>query len=396
VAWVLALARAGGGDSALALRTIPILGWIAAVAALTSHARDRALWWAWALGLPPLFFLTNLAIPDGLLLAAWGGALAGALAGGRGWWVAGALAGLASLAKYTGVLLLPLLILAAPGPERRSAHPWAGLAVALALLAPNLAWNAAHGWVTARFVVSEGLLSAPGWTGPLVQVLDQALVVGPVAFGAAVAASVRGGTREDRLLVAASAPVLALFALAALGGRPEAHWPAPAWIGAGLLVSRATGRIRRAGELGAWLGVFATAAIVAHAERPWATFPGDPGVRLTEGRILAEEVDRWSAATATDPARPVLTERYQEAALIEWHTGSPARVLPGCGRPSQYDLEPAPLPAEGLFVRPLRGGPPSCALARCDEVSASSPIRRLDRWERRVGPWDVFELGSCR
>ena len=235
VGWVLALERGILGDHALALRLVPILGWVAAVAALRPYARDRGLWAVWAFGLPPLAILTNLAVPDALLLSTWALAMAAALRGGRGWWLAGLFAGLASLSKYSGIAVLPLLM--AGSGEHRTRDPWIGLGVALAVLAPNLAWNAAHGWITFRFQAGEGLFSPhpPGVLGPLRVVLDQALLLGPLA---AVATGIwwtrRPGSRVDRMCLATSLPLVLGFALAAIGGPPEAHWPAPAWIGVGV------------------------------------------------------------------------------------------------------------------------------------------------------------------
>ena len=161
----------------------------------------------------------------------------------------------------------------------------------------------------------------------------------------------------------------------------------------GLGLSRTTGRLRRLAWTGAWLGLFATVALVVHAEHPLVRLPADPAVRLTEGRALADEIGRWAIpATAGDePARPVYTERYQEAALIHWHTGIPARVLPGCGRPSQYDLDPPPVADRAWFVRPSRRGPPTCTSA-FSSVDGPDHPRPVDARGRRVGPWDLFAV----
>jgi hypothetical protein len=418
VAWVLALARSTFGDHGWALRLGAVVGWGAAVGALAPSARLPGLWGWWALGLPPLAVLTVLAVPDGLLLPLWALGLAAAIRGGRGWWCAGALGGLASLAKYSGIALVPLLILGATASERRSRDPWIGLAIAIAALAPNLWWNAHHDWVTFRFQLSEGLLSpqAPGLGGILRQVTDQALIAGPVAAAAGAVwmatSSRRWGAldRVDRLCLATSAPLALGFALAAAGGPPEAHWPAPAWIGVGLGLARSGGRLARVAYLGAVLGGLGTLALAIHAERPLVQLRDDPGTRLTEGRLLAGLVSQWVVPPTSERglrALPVYTERYQEAALIRWHTrslvegGLPARTLPGCGRRSQYDVddvaEPdfAPAPV-AWYLRPARGGPPGCVSRWYDDVGGPHPVWPIDRHGRRVGPWDLFELGGAR
>ncbi|MEQ1506735.1 MAG: hypothetical protein ABMB14_31195, partial [Myxococcota bacterium] len=385
--------------------------------ALAPAAGDRGTWVVWAAGLPPLAVLTNLAVPDALLLTAWALGLAGAIRGGRGWWVAGLCGGLASLAKYTGIGLVPLLILGADPAERRTADPWLGLALAAALVAPNLGWNAVHDGVTLRFQLGEGLLNAhpPGLGGVVVQLVDQCLVAGPIAAAAAVGWFARttsgwaSAPRVDRLCLATSLPLAVGFALAAIGGPPEAHWPAPMWIGIGLGLSRAAGRLHRAGSLGAALGAVVSVAIAVHGVHPLVRWPGDPGVRLTEGEVLGAEVARWvvPAVAGDEPRYPVFTERYQEAALLRWTTGLDVHVLPGCGRRSQDDLDAgradavladavlaATLPDRVWFVRPATSGPPRCLLDRYPILDGPHPIRTVDRFDRRVGPWDLF--GAAR
>jgi hypothetical protein len=70
--------------------------------------------------------------------------------GGPVWLAAGAVAGVALENKLSPAFLLAALLLGllATGPRRvfRSPWPWAGGAVALALWAPNLVWQAVNGW----------------------------------------------------------------------------------------------------------------------------------------------------------------------------------------------------------------------------------------------------------
>jgi hypothetical protein len=70
--------------------------------------------------------------------------------GGKGWLAVGAVAGLAlenklSPAFLLGAVLVGVLVVG-PRPALRSPWPWLGALVALALWAPNLVWQAAHGW----------------------------------------------------------------------------------------------------------------------------------------------------------------------------------------------------------------------------------------------------------
>jgi len=401
IAWVLAATRPVLGETPLALRALPIGAAIASVAALTPFARDRVTWLLWGLGLPPLWLMTQLAVPDTLLIAAWGGALAAVLRGGRWWLLAGVLAGLAAMAKPTGLLLMPLLLAADPA-GRRTPWPWLGAALAAVVVAPNLAWNALHDGVMFRFQIAEGLLhpGAAGWLGPVRQVAEQALFVTPVAGGAALVWAVRRPfDRIDRLCWAVSVPVLVGFAVAALGGPPEAHWPAPAWLGVGLGLSRSSGRLLRAAGVGAWLGALATLTILLHAQLGLLRLGLDPAVRLSQGAVIGAAVARAAlpiGVSAGDPrateATAVVTERYQEAALIHYYTGIPARTLPGCGRRSQYDLWPNEVPAHAWFVRPARTGVPTCAAAHFSQLRRAPPVGDRDGAGRWVGSWDLYDV----
>jgi hypothetical protein len=118
---------------------------------------------------------------------------------------------------------------------------------------------------------------------------------------------------------------------------------------------------------------------------------------------MAGLVAQWVVPAAAESGRQrltVYTERYQEAALIRWYTGIPARTLPGCGRRSQDDLDDLDgdgfVPAtDAWFVRPARSGPPACAIVWYGAPSAGPhPIRPLDPSGRAAGAWDLFELGA--
>jgi 4-amino-4-deoxy-L-arabinose transferase-like glycosyltransferase len=74
--------------------------------------------------------------------------------------LAGALLGLAFLAKYTAILLVPatfVYVLAAKPMRRWLRRPsfFAGGAVALAVVSPVLFWNEAHGWASVRLHLAE-------------------------------------------------------------------------------------------------------------------------------------------------------------------------------------------------------------------------------------------------
>ncbi|MCB9690492.1 MAG: hypothetical protein H6736_01635 [Alphaproteobacteria bacterium] len=394
IAWVLAPLAPLHSDVALRLPAL-LCGVVAPLVLLRLHA-DRVFAAAWWAGVVPLAWLTAFMTPDALLLALWAGTLAAAARGGRGWWLAGLLGALAGLAKHSGLLVFPLAALALREREARM-----GLAVWLAVLAPHLAWLATHDLVTVRFQLHEGVLNAhpPGPLGPLQVLAQQAALLNPLILGSIVVVWARGipGDRVGRLAWITSAPVALAFLLASFGGPPDAHWLAPCWVGAGILVSRARGRLARVAWTGIGIGLFASLLLVAHGE--WGVFriPLDPRDRIQEGPYVAEGTGAWALPEGVGPlepgverASPVLTERYQEAALVWWYTGIPARRHPLCGRSDQFDLWPEPVPEAYIFVRPARGGPLTCI-----DTDHAPPRHRIDGVRpdgRVVGRWDVFDV----
>ncbi|MFT4627203.1 MAG: hypothetical protein ACI8PZ_005884 [Myxococcota bacterium] len=404
IAGWLAASRALLGDSELALRGGSIAIGLLSPALFWNHVTDRPLLILWWIAAPPLAWLTLFATPDALLIGAWAAALAAA-ASGR-WRTVGIAGGIATLCKLTGGLLVPLLLLAA-GRTEWSRSRWA-VPGALLLPLPWLVWNAQHDWVSVRFPLSEGLYSphAPGLLGPPLQILGQVGVLTPplalvaAAWLLSVGRRVLSGTadRTDRLAWWTSAPLVLGFCIAAVGGPPEAHWTAPAWVGVGLGLARSRGRLADSAWLGGWLALVASVIVGAHAHYPLTRLPTDPATRLTEGPVIADLVGRWALPDGVAPhgpgvldATPVLTERYQEAAFVHYYLGIPAAKAAGCGRQDQYDLWSPPTPMDAVFVKPATGG---TALCTDDTHSKRGPhrMRGEDRPGRIIGVWDVWEL----
>ena len=164
IAWQVWLGRHLAGDSPLGVRLIPALSTaatsllacdLARLMELGERVAARAGIWLNATLL--VGFAGGLAVPDVPGALFWTAVLWAAMRAMRGagaWWLAaGAAAGLACLSKYSGLFLAPgialWLALAADGRRQlRTPWPWLGAAVALAVFAPNVAWNAQHGWLT--------------------------------------------------------------------------------------------------------------------------------------------------------------------------------------------------------------------------------------------------------
>jgi lipid-A-disaccharide synthase len=382
IAGVIRAGTALLGDTELGVR-LPglILGGLSAALAV-ALARQRALAAA-ALSTMPLFALGGvLATPDLPLAAAW--ALGVWAASKERWALAGVAAGLAMLSKYTGLLLLPLLIIGA-GAWRKP-RAWLALLPAALVYAPNALWNLNHDAISWRFQLEHVAAAADrlGFIGA------QVGLAGPVLFVAGAVWSWvawRSEDRIERLLWWASVPVL-LVAIVAGG---EANWAAPAWLGITVGICRRVGAWRRAVVVGVGINLALSLLVTTHvAVTPLVNLPADPRDRLAGGRTLGESVKAWGVDD-------VLTSRYQEAALIHFYGGVPARALPGHSRFNHYDMAPWDPPEHALFVRTWRGlqGTPT------DErgydrsgpntvtayVSTPNPVV-----PRMVARWQVFEL----
>ena len=277
--------------------------------------------------------------PDTPLLLFWTAtlwALGRLHATGRGgWWlVAGAAAGLAGASKYSAVLMLPgiaLWLLAIPAHRTwlRHWHPWVALALGLAVVAPVLAWNAAHEWVSVIKQASRGgqpsllrlvqfqvelIAGQLGLATPIIALL------GAVGVGAAL---VRGTSGQPGwvLIVGFSAMPAVVFVLQALGERVQANWPGIVYPAACIAAAGLGARWQRWVRPGVVLGLAVTAAVWLQATLALVALP----LRLDPTLL---RLGGWPAlaATVADVARRegagfVAADNYGHAALL-------ARLLP--------------------------------------------------------------------
>jgi hypothetical protein len=126
------------------------------------------------------------------------------------------------------------------------------------------------------------------------------------------------------------------------------------------------------------------------AVHPILPLPRDPTLSLVGGRTLAEAVKAWGIT-------PVYTARYQEASWIRFYGGIDAEVLPGSGRPSQYDLWPhAAVPPRALFVRPWRQAPPRHLDEYWLHREGPNSVVAPDALLRKAGRWQVYLLDGYR
>jgi 4-amino-4-deoxy-L-arabinose transferase-like glycosyltransferase len=257
VAWAIAATTALFGDAEWAVRLAAPLAH--AVTASALYLLGRAMFGGWAgfwagfgwLVIPGVFFSSNIISTDALLLPAWA---IGMFAFWRltvtrawGWAIAvGVAIGLGLQAKYAMLYFPACMVLAAlwvkPARDALTNWRWVPIALlALAIIAPNIVWNAQNGFVTATHT-AENLDVNPTHLFNLDELVEfligQALVVGPLIFAGLVALFWRAGRRaaalsdEDKFLLAFILPTLCVVTVIAFVTRANANWAVVSYAGA--------------------------------------------------------------------------------------------------------------------------------------------------------------------
>ncbi|MEO1039893.1 MAG: glycosyltransferase family 39 protein [Pseudomonadota bacterium] len=263
IAWIIALTTGLFGDADWAVRlAAPFLHTGTAIfVGLTTRrlfgdAAGAAAVILW-LVMPAVWMSGTLITTDGPLVFCWSIGLyaLARLRDGAGWTssaVLGLAAGCAFLAKYAAIYFFIgcALALLLDGPARRALISLKGVLAGLlaaALIAPNLAWNAANDFATVSHTAANA-----NWSGPLFNpgemlsfIGEQFAVFGPVAFAVLVIAIVtaaqafnRSDDARPRLLLAGFiVPALAIVALQAFISRAHANWAASAYVAGTILIA---------------------------------------------------------------------------------------------------------------------------------------------------------------
>jgi len=198
-----ALTRVLGGDRrAIAIAVLPVMLapiYVGTFAILTPNAFDVVVWTAVLLAVIRL-----LASPSS-----------------SGWTALGVLLGVGLLNRQGVVFLIAgLLIGLVLTPARRllaSRGPWIAAAIVGLFVAPNLLWQATHGWPTAEFADNARRLKNVA-QAPLAFLAEQVTVMNPLAAPIWIAGLValwRGYGGRNRPLVWAYLAILALMIPAA-------------------------------------------------------------------------------------------------------------------------------------------------------------------------------------
>ena len=276
-----------------------------------------------------------------------------------GWTVVLGLAlGFGLLAKYAMVyFLLCAAIAASIDRDARTLlkrpQTWAALAIALVILAPNIRWVVANGFVT--FKHTRGNIAGSGFTvrpfGPLEFLASQFIIPGPIVYAAFLILLARACRKwmaqRDKLMLAFAVPPLALIAALAFVRSPNANWAAPAIVTMVIVVAAMWVRN------GEWrwikasvaIGLVAQALMIAgdaFAYRISLPFLGRNGDLYHRTLGWKELGDRAAAFAAVAQARTVASEpRAEVASLIYDLRDTPLRVLswPQSEAPvDQFDL----------------------------------------------------------
>lgn len=281
--------------------------------------------------LPGISVSSGIISTDVPLLFAWALALFAfaALLESAAMWPAlllGVAIGIGLNAKYAMAwFFLSMIVYLVVTPSRRSIladkRLYIAIAIAAALIAPNLAWNQANTFVTFGHTADNAK-----WGGALVNpakglefLASQLGVFGPILFiGLAVVtwnAWREGLPGPDRLMLAFALPVLLAITIQGFLSRAHANWAAVSYVSATILVVATLVRSAdwRWLRTSFALHIVVLTAIVAAttwAGRAALPFGPDPMARTLGWRAIADatRAELVAARTAGKPYRAVVTD----------------------------------------------------------------------------------------
>ncbi len=394
IGWILRAATGIGSDDPFWIRLpLPLIhAGTAVLLALTGRrlfgARIGGLAGAAFVSLPAVALGSLLVSTDTPMLFCFALALLAFVALGErrsaGWaLVLGAALGVGLLAKYA-MVYFPICAALAAGllPDRRIAWRDAGIAaaLALALVAPNIAWNAAHDFATLQHTaynldwVDAGV--RPGallefWAG-------QFAVAGPVLFAAYLAGLGRlRAIPPGRLLAAMSLPVFAAVSVEAIRSGANANWAAPAHLAAALLGIAVLAPRPRLLALSFAVNLAATLALPLAATQAasWRA----PGGNLVLARYVGQAaVSREAAAIAGAEGLDTLVSDSRTFLADFFYTlrdlGLSIHAAPTAGFPPHHYAQThalPPGPGDVLFVSRDPQGP-DCPVAGVEAKPVAS------------------------
>lgn len=389
--WIAHFAALADGENVIARAPFAALffatGWIYYRFTSGLFNPQTALVALFALNVTPFFFASagSWIVPDGPLLFGLATAAFAAarlffaepqdnFSSWRLWLLVGIGLGLAGLSKYSAVLTaggLAAFVLISPSQRHWLKHPapYAGALVALMLIAPVIAWNARHGWVSFEFQGGRGV--PEGGLQPaqfMTMVLGQIAFLSPWIFAplvAGLASAFRHRADERRLfLLCLSLPPIALFTMTPLwGGRGQPHWTMPGWFFAFPLMGVWLKQFGvSAGALRTWAvvssvllaGIAGVAILEASTGWPWSALAA--GSHLADPMLEAFEWRDLRKAPIFDPAPGfVISTKWSDAGKIALALGpqTPVFVLSNDARGWAFPDESASfIGRSGVIVTP--------------------------------------------
>lgn len=274
------------------------------------------------------------------------------------WMWTGLAAGLSLLSKYSALFLIAgafLWLLMSPRARvwLKTPWPWAGALLALVVFAPNLIWQATHGWesflfqfarvaghqLTGRFIM-EFLGAQLGLASPFI------FILGVIGLGRA--------RRDDDLFLPAMLvwPAILYFFIHALHDRVQGNWPCFLYPAFAILVVSAFGDAgwrKWCARLAA--PVAAVFLLAAYAQALTGIIPlgaRDPLARLL-GTGFKPVADSVADTVRRGTAKAVLTTDYESTAWLRFY--EPDLKVIQLGEPWRYPN--APTPSADLTRGPL-------------------------------------------
>ncbi len=286
-------------------------------------------------------------------------------------YLAGLSAGLAILSKYTGALLLPVILLWLLSSNRfRSSlarkEPWIGALVATVFVLPILWWNFSHDWASFKHILFIGTGYSGFWrkiSDGLGYQLAQILIISPLFFISVVAsifvatlAELRRDNDERSLLLCFGFPLF-LLAVMSFKGHAEANWGVMGYVSTGILTimiftdpHNSLSRffhsylsMRKFVIAGVCASILLVLIVVLHA---WiGLLPASVERNLGKNDRIVWETLGWRGlgkylATVMEEGDVLASDSYQNCALLEFNIpGQPSvRYLSPWDRPTQFDV----------------------------------------------------------
>jgi 4-amino-4-deoxy-L-arabinose transferase-like glycosyltransferase len=299
----------------------------------------------------------------------------------------GAAVGLGLMAKYAMIYFPVSAVLAALLlPSARIAWRDALVAalLALAVIAPNLAWNAANQFATVQHTAYNA-----DWRGPPIDIAGlagflagQFAVAGPVFFAAYLAGLRYLASPERRYLALMSLPVLAIVSVQALISGANANWAAAGHLAALVLATAVLLPRPRLLALGLAINLAITAALpvaAVFADR-WRI-----GDNLALHRYVGQgDLSRHAAEVARANGFDTLVSGNRAMLADFFYTlrdaGLAIYAEPTEGFPPHHYAQKHPLPpGEGdvLYITGHAGGP-ACR-------APGTPVEEVARWRPALG-----------